>query len=121
MAKFSQSSGVLQFGTIQVNGYAGRDEGKNNPAMQNVPNVGPLPQGHYTIEIDNPFQHPRCGPYCLRLIPDESNDMFGRSGFLIHGDSIDAPGTASHGCIIVPQYIRRALVATGESRLEVTE
>ena len=30
-------------------GYSGHGEGKNNPAMQKVPNVGPIPVGKYTI------------------------------------------------------------------------
>jgi len=32
--------------------------------------------------------------------------MFGRSNFLIHGDSVVHPGTASEGCIIAARYIR---------------
>lgn len=36
----------------------------------------------------------------MRLTPIPSNKMFRRNAFLIHGDSITAPGTASAGCII---------------------
>lgn len=117
---FSQSTGVLTLGAIKATGYAGHGDGKSNPAMQNVPNVGPLPRGWYTVDLQ-PFQHPRCGAYCLRLDPDESNEMFGRGGFLIHGDSCEHPGQASHGCIVVGPETRRAIVATGESRLQVVE
>jgi hypothetical protein len=30
-------------------GYAGHGDRVNNPAMQNAPNTGPIPQGTYTI------------------------------------------------------------------------
>lgn len=116
---FSQSTGVLTVGPIKWTGYAGRDAGKDNPAMQDRANVGPLPRGTYTVSLE-PFVHDRCGQYCLRLTPDPANEMFGRSGFLIHGDSIERPGTASHGCIVVPRGARQAIVACGDSLLEVT-
>jgi hypothetical protein len=45
--------------------------------------------------------------------------MFGRSGFLIHGDSIIRPGTASRGCIILAREIREQIAASGDADLEV--
>mgnify|MGYP001549603940 CR=1 FL=1 len=59
--------------------------------------------------------------------PDNGNEMFGRSGFLIHGDSKKRPGEASNGCIILPAEDRRAIsdagggtvtVVSGEPRAE---
>ncbi len=38
-------SGAMQIGAA----YSGHGLGLNNPAMQNVPDVGPLPQGTYVI------------------------------------------------------------------------
>ena len=47
---YSQSSGQLKFyGEVLGTGYSGRDKGKNNPAMQHVKNVGPVPVGEYEI------------------------------------------------------------------------
>jgi hypothetical protein len=37
--------------------------------------------------------------------------MCGRDNFLIHGDSIAAPGTASHGCIILNRLARERIDA----------
>lgn len=101
-------------------GYSGFEAGKNNPALQNVANVGPIPQGRYTIGkpecVDSPGPH---GPFVMRLTPDAANQMFGRDGFLIHGDSIVKPGTASHGCIIMGRLIRNAIAASGDHDLTV--
>ena len=74
-------------------GYAGGGAGKNNPAMQGVKNVGPIPRGRY--EIEEPIDTVTHGPCVLRLVPDATNEMHGRSGFLMHGDSVVNPGTAS--------------------------
>lgn len=100
-------------------GYSGSEEhnGKNNPHAQCERDVGPLPRGLYTI--GPPIAGP--SPYSLALTPDGSNEMCGRSGFLIHGDSIAHPGTASHGCIILKRQTREAIVASGVKRLVVVD
>lgn len=85
-------------------GYAGRGEGKNNPAMQSVKGVGPLPVGLY--EACEPEDHPVVGKYAIRLIPHPDNEMYGRANFYIHGDSYSDPGNASHGCIVLPPKLR---------------
>ncbi len=121
MWTYRQTTGELsRDGVAEGTGYSGFGDGKNNPAMQNVPNAGPLPQGKYTIGapqcVDSPGPH---GPFILPLTPDSGNQMFGRSGFLIHGDSIVQPGTASHGCIIMARLIRNAIAASGDHDLTV--
>lgn len=98
-------------------GYAGAGDGKNNPAMQDVHNVGPIPRGIYTI--GEPCDTKTHGPYVLHLTPDAANDMCGRAGFLIHGDSVVHPGTASEGCIILPRSIREKIWLSGDTTLEV--
>jgi hypothetical protein len=98
-------------------GYSGHDEGKNNPAMQNLSRVGPIPCGTYTIGA--PFDSESHGPYCLPLTPDTDNEMFGRSGFLMHGDSIVHPGMASLGCIIQLHAVRETVWKSGDHRLKV--
>src|SRR6185503_20515036 len=99
-------------------GYSGHPpDGRNNPGMCDVPNVGPIPPGQYTILFPRTtVQH---GPYVLPLVPAPDNQMHGRSGFLVHGDSIQAPGTASQGCIILPRNVREAIWGSGDKILEV--
>jgi len=98
-------------------GYAGAGDGKNNPDMQDVQNVGPLPVGKY--EIGEPSDTKTHGPYVLHLTPDPANEMFERSGFLIHGDSVVHPGTASEGCMIFARSIRERIWDSGDRQLEV--
>jgi len=100
-------------------GYSGSPAGKNNPAMQNVRAVGPIPQGWYTIgpAYTEPYEHK--APPVMHLIPDAANEMFGRDGFLIHGDSVAAPGTASEGCIIMARPIRELVSSSSDRRLQV--
>lgn len=101
-------------GLLLAFGYAGGDEGHapegvNNPYLQDVPNVGPLPSGFYTI--GKPYDHPKCGECFLPLTPASDNEMFGRGGFGIHGDLVSAPGQkkASDGCIILPLDVRQKI------------
>jgi hypothetical protein len=48
-----------------------------------------------------------------------SNNMCGRDGFMIHGDSAKHPGEASDGCIIVDLPGRKAIAASGDHSLTV--
>ena len=98
-------------------GYAGAADGKNNPEMQSVHNVGPLPVGLY--DIGEPRNTPKHGPFVLPLTPHPENEMYGRSEFLIHGDSIAAPGTASEGCIIMNRIVRNHIAESGDTVLRV--
>lgn len=86
-------------------GYAGREQGKNNPDMQNVKGIGPLPVGWY-IALQEPADDAVVGKYAIRLSPDRGNEMFGRNSFFMHGDSAEHPGLASHGCIVMPREVR---------------
>jgi len=116
--QYDQARGdMARDGVLVATGYAGAGEGKNNPDMQEVHNVGPLPVGAYTISA--PFNTVAHGPYVLRLTPDPANEMFGRAGFLIHGDSVAHPGTASEGCIILPRAIRVQIWNSDDAALEV--
>jgi len=116
---YSQTSGTLAQDTSEVaTGYSGAGEGKNNPAMQNVHNAGPIPTGDWTI-AGPPSDSPTHGPYVLRLTPAPETETFGRSGFLMHGDSKEHPGTASQGCIIVPRAVREKVWKSGDRDLKV--
>lgn len=97
--------------------YSGAGEGKNNPALEHLHNVGPIPAGFYVIGF--PYDSHTHGPYVLPLTPLPDTQTFGRDQFLIHGDSIQAPGTASKGCIIAPHWARVHIGVSGETLLEV--
>lgn len=98
-------------------GYSGFGGGKNNPEMQNVRDVGPIPEGVYTI--GPAFADPEKGPVVMALTPDVDNEMFGRAGFLIHGDSIEHPGEASQGCIILDKLSREQVAESTDRTLKV--
>lgn len=119
---YEQRSGRLTYDgdaeTFYV-GYSGHAEGKNAHELEGVANFGPLPCGHY--EIGAPEDTATHGPYVLRLTPAPENDMKGRSGFLIHGDSKVAPGTASHGCIVISKPARMAIWLSGDRQLRVIQ
>ena len=119
MWTYRQSTGELSdlHGEIIAAGYSGSGEGKNNSAMQNVPCVGPIPCGVYRIGyVRDTLEH---GPFAMPLVPDAANQMFGRSGFMMHGDSIEHPGCASEGCIILSRAVREAVSASGDKTLTV--
>lgn len=117
--RYQQSTGQLTHQGVRICvGYSGAGPGKNNPAMQTARAVGPIPAGRWLIGAA-PYDSARVGPYAIRLEPVGHNAC-GRSAFLIHGDSVRKPGTASKGCIILPRAIRERIVASGDRDLEVS-
>ena len=92
-------------------GWAGQLAGKNNPAMQNVSKVGPLPMGTYWV--GDPITHPRLGALGFPLTPDPANEMFSRADFYIHGANRKTPSISSEGCIIqmlpTREYIQKKI------------
>jgi len=98
-------------------GYSGHKSGKNNPAMQNEKGIGPIPQGLWVI--GDAYLSRNTGPYTIVLTPDGHTKTFGRSAFRIHGDSVKFPGTASHGCIILPRRDREKIIESGDKSLMV--
>jgi hypothetical protein len=114
---YEQTTGALyQNEAFVCDGYSGTGIGKNNPGMEAVHDVGPIPEGTWTI---GPAEtHPDLGPVVMALSPD-GPAPFGRTGFFIHGDSREHPGNASHGCIIMPRPAREAIAMSGDNVLEV--
>lgn len=105
-------------GTVLATGYSGAEpDGKNNPAMQNVIDIGPIPCGHYKRGVMQATSSH--GPDAIPLIPDPANEMHGRVNFFMHGDKIHAPGTASEGCIIQPKSARDTFNESNDPDLEV--
>lgn len=126
MNQFSQSAGT--FLTVigqSYKAYAGHGDGKNNPAMEGVRGVGPLPRGKYRASemFEN---HPHVGQFALHLTPDDETRArivaLGRDpdSFFCHGDSREHPGEASDGCIILPVNVR-LFVWEHAPWIEVTE
>jgi hypothetical protein len=116
---YHQSNGELydSAGDLIGTGYSGSPIGKNDPADQDIADVGPIPCGDYTI--GEPFNAVDTGPYSMDLSPAPTNEMFGRSGFRMHGDSIAHPGCASEGCVIMPPEVRQAVWQSGDHALVV--
>lgn len=120
--EFNQSTGQLSHNGIPIgSGYAGHGAGVNNPTMQGVGGVGPLPQGSYTIgpqQLNITNSGTRL-PGSMRLTPVPGNQMFDRSGFLIHGDNSRHNQSASEGCIVANKYLRDQIGSSGDNILEV--
>lgn len=113
-----QKTGELLHNGVRVGqGYSGFEDGCNNPDMQDQKSKGPIPCG--TWDIYAPFSHATKGPYVMRLLPRKETKAFGRRGFLIHGDSIRNPGTASLGCIILSRALRMRIWESGDHELLV--
>ena len=118
---WDQSQGALldPNGILVSRGYSGRGRGKNNPTLQHLRGIGPVPRGMWRIHPPRTSQ--RTGPYVLDLTPEPGTVTHGRSAFQIHGDSIRAPGTASSGCIILPRVWRERIWKSGVRLIEVVE
>lgn len=104
-------------GAFEGFGYSGHGLGLNDPDKSSLRGVGPVPVGKYTI--DEWHDEPHLGPCVAFLNPDSNNEMFGRSGFYIHGDNADADHSASDGCIIMGPNIRHAMRDSQDSKLIV--
>lgn len=124
------STGELLLQQVQGNefygtGYSGRGFARNKPHYCYLQGQGPIPKGWYTLE--GPFnnyvndQGHHLGNIVFRLVPDKDNQMFGRSGFLIHGDN--TKHDASEGCIVqgpgIRQHVARAFNILQVNRLKV--
>ena len=131
--EYAQNSGKLTYiddktgvRTLKAIGYAGKGLGKNNANWdnirggKNIPNSGPLPAGKYTFApmIENYVTSRGVSlSFTMQLIPDPENEMFGRSGFLAHGDN--STHTASDGCLIFDRAMRKAIDESGDRALQV--
>jgi len=120
--QFSQSTGQWSHVNDQTGastpagqGYSGTGAGRNNPNMQDVPNVGPTPQGTY--DIGPGHYSPNTGPNTMNLTPQPGTDTFGRDLFRIHGNN--DRNDASEGCAIAPPDVRRQINNSDDRILEV--
>ncbi len=123
---YTDNSGNLRHnGAIIGRGYSGHGPGVNNPAMQRVVAVGPIPPDVY--KIGKSYTDPHRGPMTMRLTPKDGHAGDAethRDGFLIHADAIHFPGkmVASEGCIILSAQLRLLIsraVDAGDDELTV--
>jgi hypothetical protein len=82
--------------------------------MENIANVGPIPQGQWNI--GGMVNSAQTGPNVLPLTPVGHN-AFGRTAFQIHGNN--ATNNASTGCIIMPPAIRQQIANSADHVLNV--
>lgn len=105
-------------------GYSGKGRGVNNPALQGLRGVGPIPAGRWRmLRVENSA---RVGPFSIVLDKvdarpgDDRDEVTGRDAFRIHGDRVNGPPqSASSGCIILPRIVREAIWRSGDRELEV--
>ena len=92
----------------------------NNPIYQLEPGVGPPPEGNYSIGPigTNVTSEDKELPESMGLFPDPETDMFGRSGFLIHGGDFSTLDSSS-GCPVLPLDVRRKVGASGDNELRI--
>lgn len=113
---YRQSDGELTHEDVfQGNGYSGTGAGRNNNAMQDVQNVGPIPVGSYAIGLA--YDDPKLGPCVMHLDPLPGTSTFGRTLFRVHGDN--KTHDASHGCVILGPAIRHAIALSPDRQLDV--
>jgi hypothetical protein len=90
---------------------------RNNPERQHEKGKGPIPAGRYRIGNRRACKSDGTPLDNFPLIPDPSNNMYGRFGFLIHGGNPE--GDPSAGCIIASKAIRDAIERSGDRDLVV--
>lgn len=120
MFEYNSKTGVLTENGNALEGgdkcYSGHGEGRNNPDMEYVPNVGPIPKGRY--RIGPAYDDPHLGPCVMHLDPLPGTDTKGRSAFRIHGNN--KQNDASHGCIIAGPTLRHYIAASNDRVISVT-
>lgn len=100
-------------GSLVSKGYSGHGKGRNNPKLQGVKGVGPLPLGMW--RIGEMYDSERVGRNAIKLYAvdatpnDDTHDATGRGAFRVHGDNVRGDGSASNGCLIFPRPVRLQL------------
>lgn len=122
--KWDQSAGELsRDGEFVGRGYSGKNNGVNNPRLQGVAGIGPIPTGKWRmVEMRD---SPNTGPLTIVLHAvdatpgDDRHDATRRGAFRIHGDNVRGDRSASRGCIILPRPLRLRMWNSGDRDLEV--
>lgn len=109
---------ILNNGEFIGTGHSGHGPGLNNPDMEDVAGVGPIPRGQWRI-VRWDDQHGALGPIVAILEPIGHN-AHNRSLLRIHGPSASHPLTDSDGCIVAEHDCRVEWRASGDMDLLVT-
>lgn len=117
---YHQRTGELwRNGAKVATGYSGNGQGLNNPDMENVRAIGPIPKGRW--QMDGVYNSAKVGPYAIILDPVSGTETFGRSAFRVHGDNSKGNRSASNGCIIMPRSVREMMWQFKDHILDVVE
>jgi len=116
---YSQYWGIILRDNMPVGAaYSGHGQGLNNPNLETVHSIGPIPKGHWRIV--RWYDDPHLGP-CVAELEPFGHDAHGRTAFRIHGDNPSLNHTASDGCIIAGPNVRHTLRDSGATDLVVTQ
>jgi hypothetical protein len=116
---YHQTTGALWHDALFVDtGYSGHGPGKDCPADQSIPFVGPIPRGLW--HIGPARTDPHLGALAMPLTPDPTTNLSSRFGFWMHGDSITHPGQGSDGCLCLSRPARAAVALSQDTLLTVT-
>jgi hypothetical protein len=98
--------------------YSGHGPGLDNPDMEAVSNVGPIPAGLWLV--GDPMDPPdHLGPLAMPLTPAPGTDPKGRVDLFIHGNNAAMNHSASDGCVILPRNVRAAVAGGADRELIV--
>jgi uncharacterized protein RhaS with RHS repeats len=112
---FPPGGGAGEF--VTDGGYSGNGPGLNNPIYMTEPNVGPTPEGQYTIGPQR--NSPNTGRGVMDLVPLPGTNALGRRDFQMHGDNRRGDNSASQGCIVFPPWVRDQIGGSGDNVLRV--
>jgi RHS repeat-associated protein len=97
---------------IDATGYSGIGPGFNNHQLEWQENVGPIPTGWW--ELGMPYDG-HLGKPQFNLTPDHEDEAYYRTLFRIHADNSSLNFTASNGCPVFDQWVRRRLASLRRS------
>jgi len=121
MWRYEQETGRLTtpWGSPCGKGYSGHGDGLNNPKMERIAGVGPIPRGRYTICAAYADSH--LGPYVMPLAPINGTNTFGRTGFLVSGEPVTVEDERERlgESVVLTFMARSVLYATSDRELEV--
>ncbi len=125
----SSTGNLYHFGAYADKGYSGSGSYANQPDAEWRSDLGPIPQGQYTIgKIGNHTVMRDGKPVTgcdgknivlssAMVLTPQGHDCCGRFGFLIHGGN--PAGGSSHGCIILPLGTRQKVGSSDDNVLQV--
>ncbi len=101
---YSQRTGKLTLDGKEVGtGYSGKAKARNNPAMQNQKDVGPIPIGDYLITAGGRHHDVRINREMIGLLPVAGGNTFNRFPFETFGiiAETNPPGDPPNGALVV--------------------